>query len=77
MTVQQILAAAEELSPLERHSLLNELIDRYSPPAWYEPTAEFLAELHRRSLEMDTDPEASIDGDLVMAKVRAMIGRDA
>ncbi|WP_459554883.1 hypothetical protein [Lacunimicrobium album] len=73
MTIQEILAAAEELTHAEQVQLLGVMIERYSPP---HPGTEFLAELHRRCDEMDVNPEASIDGPTVLAKARALIGRN-
>ncbi|WP_459554884.1 hypothetical protein [Lacunimicrobium album] len=72
MTIQEILAAAEELSPAEQAELFGVIIERYSPVS-----VPVIAELERRRREMRENSAMCIDGPTAMAEVRTSIRRRA
>jgi putative addiction module component (TIGR02574 family) len=75
-TLQDILAAAQQLPSTERVQLIHALWDVTPPEAWPQPSDAWLAEANRRSDAIDAGEIAVASWDEVRARTRRQAGLD-
>ncbi len=73
MTIQEILAAADALTPEERAELVEELKVRYTISEPGMPSKELQAEWMRRRDEMRNNPTVGIDGPSAFGGVQTSL----
>jgi len=73
---ESILTAAKSLSAAERVQLISELWHHTPPEEWPQPSPELLAEVKRRSEELERGEAKPIPWSEVREKVRKQVGLD-
>jgi putative addiction module component (TIGR02574 family) len=74
-TFEEILSAALFLSPNERAMLADHLLTSLDAPNQKEIDAAWAEEAERRMREIDEGVVETIDGELVMERLRARLAR--
>lgn len=72
----EILSAALSLSPDERAIIASRLLESLDPPNQKQIDAAWGEEIERRIREIDEGKVETIDGELVMERLRARRNRD-
>jgi putative addiction module component (TIGR02574 family) len=75
-TLQDILAAAQQLPSTKRIQLIHALWDVTPPEAWPQPSEAWLAEANRRSDAIDVGEISVASWDEVRARARRQAGLD-
>ena len=75
-TLQDILTAAQALPPSEKVQLIGALWDSVSPNDWPPPSAELLAEVQRRSADIDAGIGTLSSWNEVRERARQKAGLD-
>ncbi|MBS0260845.1 MAG: addiction module protein [Planctomycetes bacterium] len=76
MTFQDVLSAAQTLSPADRMRLVNALWEEVPPEDWPLPGPEWISEAQRRSDEYDAGRMSASTWTEVQARARQKAGLD-
>ena len=75
-TFDDVFGAAESLAPLDRIRLVHALWDTIPPDEWPAPSAEWMAEVTRRSAELDAGRMTASTWTEVRERARRKAGLD-
>ena len=73
-TIEEILAAVRLLPGADRGRLIPLIWDEVSPDDWASPSAPWVAEIFRRSAEIDQGKMPTADWDVVRQRARKAAG---
>ncbi len=75
-TFDEVFGAAQDLNAADRLRLIGALWDTVSPEQWPQPSAEWMAEVQRRSAEVDAGRMTTKSWDDVRIQARKEVGLD-
>jgi putative addiction module component (TIGR02574 family) len=75
-TLEEVLAAAQNLSLTEQIQLIDALAEAFPPEKWPAPSDEWIAEAQRRSAEYDAGRMAASTWPEVRERSRRKAGLD-